>query len=235
MDAYMKKHKKEIDSYLKSLDTSELYNIIYSFSEKHQDVAEYLKVNTLLYRKDIKSLVNRIHEISSAVWNGLRSRSRGLFIPDYSQLTLTLQALLDAGHADQLLDLGNEIIEECRNQLEENEDSPRVHENQVIKAFTPVLEVLKNAALESSLSDEERLLWIFDAALLYGTEEICQPFIEYLTDDANKDYWDLVVDALLERMEEGDFEDTYSPGAQQWCKYAFECAGRSDEFPEDNA
>ena len=30
--AYMKKHKKEIDSYLKSLDTSELYNIIYSFS-----------------------------------------------------------------------------------------------------------------------------------------------------------------------------------------------------------
>lgn len=227
----IKKYKKNIDEYLKSLGKKDFYKMIYSFADKHQDIANYLEINALIYKKDFDGIGKLVQEHLSTIWEKFTSQSRGTFIPDYSQLTTILQILLDAGNADLILDLGNEIIEDCKSELEEFEDSPRIREEKVIKAFAPVLEVIKSAIADSSLSEDERLLWVFDATLFYGTEDICQPLIDYMTDDANKDAWDPVVDILIERMEDEEFEDKYAPGIRQWCKYAFEAAGREDELP----
>ncbi|MBQ7607458.1 MAG: hypothetical protein IJU76_05760 [Desulfovibrionaceae bacterium] len=232
MNPSVDKQKKEFEAYLKRLDKKELYELIYTFAKDHSDIENYILANILIGKKDIDGAFSVARDLNSDIWNNVASDTK-VFVPDFTLLTNVVKELLDAGYADQILDLGNEIIDNCRVELETEYEDIVIDEDATITAITPLLEVIKDAVLDSSLSDDERLLWLFDATLLYGTEDICQPFVDYISDDTSKDDWDPVVDILLERMEEEDFEEKYAPNILEWCKHAFSCAGRIDEFPYD--
>ncbi len=75
-------------------------------------------------------------------------------LPDYSHVQEQLQALLSAGHADAVLELGEELWEQGSRQVETAHD-----EGKTAQAIAECLHVVLCALPQSSLPPSEQLLW----------------------------------------------------------------------------
>lgn len=149
-------------------------------------------------RGDAKTLVARarrlINELSAEPgwtnrWTGEGS------LPDYSGLRRLLQNLLDAGHADSLLDLGRDLMAQGQHQVEQTHD-----EGETAGEVIGCLNVVFKAMLQSRLSDVEKLLYVIDLEsqdqfdLTQGAEVVWRRRWP-------KAVWSDVADALISRLE----------------------------------
>ncbi len=78
-------------------------------------------------------------------------------IPDYSHVRQQFKTLLTAGHADALLDLGDELWREGTYQVGHSDD-----EGETAGAIGECLDIVLQALPQSSLSPSEQLLWVID-------------------------------------------------------------------------
>lgn len=81
-------------------------------------------------------------------------------LPDYSHLEEQLQALVDRGHADTVLQLGAELWTKGNAQVEQSDD-----EGETAIAIAACLETVMAALPQSSLSPPEQLLWVIERML----------------------------------------------------------------------
>lgn len=81
-------------------------------------------------------------------------------LPDFSHLEEQLQALVDQGHADAVLQLGTELWTKRNTQVEQSDD-----EGETAMAIAACLETVITALPRSSLSPPEQLLWAIDRML----------------------------------------------------------------------
>lgn len=131
-------------------------------------------------------------------------------VPDYSHVRQQFQSLLNAGHADQLLELGDELWRLGTNQVEQSDD-----DGETQGALSTCLDIVLQAVPRSSLSRSDQLLWVIDrmlddefSLLESGEEVIADP--AYTAAD-----WQEVANAVEKRLagldtsRSAQFSDTY--------------------------
>ncbi len=82
------------------------------------------------------------------------------FVPDYAPIEKELRALLNGGHAEAVLDLGEEIFELSTAQVEGSDDG-----GETAGDLSNCLAVILQAMAKSQRPDAERLTWYWDKLL----------------------------------------------------------------------
>ncbi len=153
-------------------------------------------------RKEIKKLTDEQAWYSH--WNNEGS------VPDYSHVQQQFKALLDKGHVDELLELGDELWRLGTGQVEQSDD-----EGLTMGALSECLEIVLQAVPKSSLPRSGQLLWVIERlladefSLLESGEEILRAPM-YVESD-----WREVAAALdlrlglLEKPRGANFSDTH--------------------------
>jgi uncharacterized Zn finger protein len=162
-------------------------------------------------------------------WNG-----EG-FTPDYAPVAQRLAALLAAGHADAVIDLGTELLKRGMEQASQSND-----EGETGQQLVEALRVIYQALPRSTLSPGRQILWDIDARLLdsCGFLDGVQGPLERLR-NGPAEAWGQVADELAARLDafpkrtgkSGDFFAVFErKSLMQWLLLALERAGRKTEI-----
>ncbi len=118
----------------------------------------------------------------------------GGFTTNFSVVREKLQELLDAGHADEVLTLGREILEHGQELVGRANDEGETAEE--VAACVPVIE---KALRSSSMPPAKRLLWVVDL-LLADEYDICDGLAAHLALAHAKEDWSTLADSLAARL-----------------------------------
>jgi uncharacterized Zn finger protein len=227
--------REEIDPFLKGKTKAQLIDLIGELAQQHPEMAQELMDRRQLTSGNTKALVTRlrreIQEIGDEpgwqdYWRG------GGYTPDYSGIRKKLETLLKAGHADEVLTLGRELVTIGLRQVEQSHD-----EGETATEVADCMPLIVKALDQSTLDGADRLNWALDAELedQYG---ICEAFAEYLHRRHSKSAWHALADRLLDRLKRlkstksaDDFHRNYERDRlSNWAIHALERAGRKDEI-----
>ena len=150
-------------------------------------------------------------------------------IPGFAKSSRTL---LNAGHTDEVLTLGRELVTTGIRQVEESDD-----EGETEREIADCMPVIVAALDRSSLDTADKLTWALDA-LLEDQFEVCEAFGEYLHRRHPQTAWHTLADRLLARLhglkgskDADDFSRNYERDRlSDWAIHALERAGREDEI-----
>jgi len=203
---------QDLRSFLMTKSLYELADIILRFSESHPDFRSGLEderratdgeFSELLRetRREMRSLT-----AEEAWWNGWKGFGN---LPDYSGLEARLKILVDHGQADEVVELGRELVERGVEQVGRSND-----EGETAAGIHGCLEVVAEALEKSGLAAEEKILYAIDALLAddYG---ICDDLARVLHDPWEEAVWAGVADRLMERLER---EPTVSGKGDDWSR-----------------
>lgn len=226
--------KPEINTYLNGKTKAQLIELIHDLAGKFPKIAQELTDRKQLALGDVKSLIKRlkkdIREISREpgwqnYWQG-----EG-YTPDYSEIRIKLESLLETGYADEVVTLGKDLIELGSRQVEESHD-----DGETAMAIEECMPVIVKSLDQSSMNKVDKLAWAVDVVQKddYG---IYDAFIDYLDRRHAKADWSILADRLLKQLDkmkhiEGDdFHRKYvRDRLSDWVIYALERAGREDEI-----
>ena len=226
---------KEIDQFLKGKTKAQLVELIHEITQHHPEVAQEIVDRQQLSSGHIKTLVTRlrseIQEIGDEPgWQDYR-RGDG-YTPDYSGIRKKLEILLKAGHADEVLTLGRELVTTGIRQVAESHD-----EGETGMEVADCIPVIVKALDQSSLDSADKLNWALDA-VLKDQYEVCESFVEYLHRKHPKSAWHTLADRLvlrLKKMKRSRGQDDFSRNYERdrlsnWAIHALDQAGRKDEI-----
>ncbi len=115
--------------------------------------------------------------------------------PDFSSIHKRLELLVESGHADEVLELGRELLDQSEDVIERYD-----HDGEVSMDLAPCMDVVMNAVEGSSLSPSQRILWLIDAShadpydIIYNVDQ-------YLHKDKyDMAAWSEAADVLLGRL-----------------------------------
>ncbi|MBU4448654.1 MAG: hypothetical protein KKD99_08710, partial [Proteobacteria bacterium] len=143
-----------------------------------------------------------------------------------------LETLLKAGHTDEVLNLGRELVETGMRQVEESHD-----EGETAMEIADCMPVIVAALDQSSLDTADKLTWALDA-LIEDQFEVCEAFAEYLQRRHPQTAWHTLADRLLARLNglkgakgADDFSRNYERDRlSNWSIHALERTDREDEI-----
>jgi uncharacterized Zn finger protein len=227
--------QKEIGQFLKGKTKAQLVDLIHAIAQQHPEVAQEIVDRRQLSSGHTKALVTRlrreIQEIGDEL--GWQNYWRGEgYTPDYSGIRKKLETLLEAGHADEVLTLGRELVSTGVRQVAESHD-----EGETEMAVAACMPVIVKALDQSSLDSTDKLNWALDAELA-DQYEVCEAFAEYLQRKHPQTAWHTLADRLLVRLKEmkpSKGLDDFSRRCERdrlsgWAIHALERAGRKDEI-----
>jgi hypothetical protein len=99
--------------------------------------------------------------------------------------------LIETGHADEVLDLGQELVTVGTQQVEASDD-----EGETAMEVARCMPIIVSALQKSSLDDIEKLNWALDA-LMEDQYEICEAFAEYLQRSHSQSSWHELADQII--------------------------------------
>ena len=234
VNATSRDRQKEIAGFLKGKTKAQLIELIHELAEQYPEMAGNLVDRGQLISGNTKSLVTRLRrEIRETVnqhgWQNYW-RNEG-FTPDYSGIRTKLETLLKAGHADEVLRLGLELVTSGTRQVEESHD-----EGETAMEVAACMPVVVEALDQSSLDAADKLNWALDA-VLEDQFDVCEVFAEYLFRQHPKPAWHTLVDRLLTRLDGlkgksgvDSFRRNYERNQlSNWVIHALEQSGREKE------
>jgi len=140
--------------------------------------------------------------------------------------------LLDAGYANDVVDLGNKLIELGNNLVGESDD-----EGETAMEIESCLPVIVQAVQKSSMDKVAQLMWAIDIVLKdeYGIFDV---YHEFLDQRHAKKHWNMVADQLFEKLDNmkhinGDKKSSRSYERDRlsgWVIFALERCGRDLEI-----
>ncbi len=225
----------EIEPFLQGKSKAQLIELLLELAEQHPDIAQDLRDREQITSGSTKKLVARLRkEIREAGgqpgweddWYGRGSTT------DYSEIRNKLEALLKAGHADEVLSLGRELLIAGTRQVEESND-----EGETAEEVAACMPVVVKALGQSSLSPAAQLAWAVEA-VLKDSYDLCGAFEEYLDRRHPKEAWNTLANQFLAQLktfaparEMDEFSRSYARDRlADWAIHALEQAGRSDEI-----
>ena len=230
-----KKVQSEITAFLNGKTKTQLTKLIIELAGKFPKMAQELTDRQQLASGDVKSLITRlkkdIREITSEPgWQNYWQHEG--YTPDYSQIRIKLETLLKAGHPDEVLKLGKELIEFGNRQIEESHD-----DGETATEIEECMPVIVKALEQSSMAKVDKLVWAVDVALKddYDTFDA---FGDYLCRKHAKADWGILADELLKQLgkmkhsgNKNDFHRDYARDRlSDWIIYALDQAGRNEEI-----
>lgn len=189
-----------VSGYLESLSHPALLDFVRELANDFPDVRQRLTDRAELQSGDVaKLIVNTRREIEnvSAEPGWTRHWSNERHIPDYSHVQERLESLLASGHPDEVVTLGETILERGIRQVEMSND-----EGETGRQIAGCMEVAFRALKSSSKTGAERLLWDIDARLRdhYCILDGIHGPIEDQRGFTGED-WSVVADNLARRMD----------------------------------
>ncbi len=227
--------RMEIEPFLQGKSKDQLIELLLELAEQHPDIAQDLMDRQQITSGSTKQLVTRLRkDIREAGrqpgweddWYG------GASTADYSEIRHKLEALLEAGHAEEVLSLGRELLIAGTRQVEESND-----EGETAEEVAACMPVVVKALEQSSLPPAARLAWAVEA-VLKDSYDLCGAFEEYLDGRHPKEAWNILANQLLAQLktfeparEADEFSRNYARNRlTDWAIHALEQAGRSDEI-----
>lgn len=142
---------------------AELLDLLGNLSRRFPEVTQCILETEQLASGQVDELVATLHQeidnlTAEPVWYD-HWRDTGN-LPDFSHLDGQLQALAACGHADAVLELGEELWTKGHAQVEQSHD-----EGETAMAIAACLETVMAALPQSTLSPAEQLLWVIDRML----------------------------------------------------------------------
>lgn len=220
---------------IESMGKAELVEFVLDLVKKYPEIGGKIEEEEALKDGRINKIVRSIREEIEALasepawanyWSGASS------IPDYSRVRERLQALLDSGHADAVVQLGKDLWDLGNQQIGESDD-----EGETGEEIASCMEVVLQSVTRSSLAPRDQILYIIDAYLSdeYGLLDGSESFFGEFTD---KQSWSEVADSLLARLEEmprvhmkTDFSKSYRRKCiMHWAIDALGRSGRRNEI-----
>lgn len=234
-DAFSEDMRQHIDAFLKGKTKAQLIELIHDLAAEYPELIFEISDRQQLNSGDTRTMVSRLRKEIRDIgdepawrnyWNGEGHT------PDYSGIRKKLETLLEAGHADDVLALGQELLEIGIRQVEKSHE-----EGETAMEVASCMPVLVKALKRSSLEAEDRLAWALDA-VLEDQFEVCEAFAEYLHQRHPKSAWNAFSDQLLGRLKKfkiskdrNDFSGKYRRDRlSDWLIHALERAGRKDEI-----
>jgi len=227
--------RKEINQFLIGKTKAQLIELIHEIAQQHPEIAQALEDRRQLSSGHTEKLVARLRREIQEIGDqpGWRDywRDDG-YTPDYSGIRKKLETLLGAGHADEVLALGWELVSIGIHQVEESQD-----EGETGFEVTSCMPVIVEALDQASLDIADKLDWALDA-VLKDEYEVCEAFTEYLHRKHPKSAWKALADRLLVRLKEmkcskgaDDFSRYYERDRlSDWAIHALDRSGRRDEI-----
>ena len=228
--------RQDIDNFLQGKTKAQLIELIHDLAGQYPEMARDLADRKQVISGNIKTLVTRLrNEIrilgSEPGWQNYWN-SEG-YTPDYSGIRHKLETLLQAGHTDEVLTLGRELVATGIRQVEESDD-----EGETAREIAECMPVIVEALDRSSLDPADKLTWALDA-LLEDQFEVCEAFGKYLHRQHPPKAWHTLADRLLARLPRlkgakkgiDDFNRNYERDRlSNWAIHALERAGREAEI-----
>ena len=227
--------KSEIGTFLKDKTKVQLIELIYDLAGQFPRMAQELTDRKRIVSGDVKSLVKRvkknIREISYEP--GWQNKWQGDgYTPDYSEIRIKLETLLTAGHADEVVALGRDLIEHGIQQVEQSHD-----DGETGTEIEECMPILVKSLDQSTMEKADKLAWAVDVVLKddYG---ILDAFGDYLCRRHTKADWNILADRLLKQLgkmkhtgSNDEFHRNYERDQlSNWVVHALERAGREGEI-----
>ena len=189
--------RREITSFLKGNTKAQLIEHFLDLAERNPEVRQELADSKQLASGNtsriVKQLRREIREMGSR-YDWQDRWENDCSSPDFSRIHNKLAALLAAGHADEVLSLGKELMAEGKRLVETSDDEGET--GMEVSACYPVI---VSALEQSSLEPVDRLEWAVNA-VLDDEYYLCDAFSEYLYQKHEKKEWNLLSDRLLSRL-----------------------------------
>ncbi|MBW2631613.1 MAG: SWIM zinc finger domain-containing protein [Deltaproteobacteria bacterium] len=228
--------QQDIEGFLEGKTKAQLIDLIHELAGQYPEMAKEISDRKQLISGNAKTLVARLRkEIQDIGYEpGWQNYWKGEgYTPDYSGIRKKLEDLLKAGHADEVLTLGRELVTTGTRQVEESHD-----EGETEMEIAACMPVIVDALDRSSLDVADRLVWALDA-VLEDQFEVCEAFAEYLHRQHTETAWDVLADRLLARLtklKEGsrgadNFSSIFKRDRlSNWAIHALERSGRKKEI-----
>lgn len=222
---------------IESMDKGQLVEFVLNLVKEYSEIGRRIEEEEALREgrisKIVRSIRAEIEDLTSEpawanYWSGEGS------IPDYSGVRKRLQALLDSGHADEVVKLGEDLWRLGNEQVGSSDD-----EGETGSQISECIDVILQGVTKSSLFPRDQILWIIDIHLsdeydlLDGSEN-------YLAKLKDKQAWSEAADSLLERLERlpaAQMKTDFSTGYRRkrimnWAIEALQrCGRRKDIIP----
>jgi uncharacterized Zn finger protein len=227
--------RQDIDAFLQGKTKAQLIDLIHDLAGQYPEMARELSDRKQLISGNTEALVTRLYKEIRDLGNepGWQNywNSEG-YTPDYSGIRKKLETLLKAGHTDEVLTLGREIVTTGTRQVEESHDEGET-EMEIAACMPVVVEALDRSPLEAA----DKLAWALDV-VLEDQYELCEAFAEYLHRRHPQTVWHTLADRLLARLHElkgaqpadGFIRDYKRDQLSNWAIHALEEADREGEI-----
>jgi uncharacterized Zn finger protein len=115
--------------------------------------------------------------------------------PDLSSIHKRFDLLVKSGHADEVLELGLELLDQSEDLIERYD-----HDGEVSMDLAPCMEIVLNTVEDSSLSPSQQILWLIDASHA-DPYDIIYDVNQYLNREKyDMPAWSEAADVLLGRL-----------------------------------
>jgi uncharacterized Zn finger protein len=230
---HAKRSTATLHSYLEQQTKPQLVALLEELAEHYPIVRESILDRRDLAMGSVKGLVQQArqeidHLSAEPGWSNHWDDAG--YTPDYSRVRDRLQALLDKGHADEVLALGKHLLEAGTQQVEMSQD-----EGETAEAISACLSVVFRALLHSSLSRAEQMLWAVEAEL-DDEYDLCQAAEQFWEQEYAAADWQI----LAQKLTQGLHHFKATPGDDRflhhyrrdrltdWLIYALEHAGQHE-------
>jgi len=195
---YEEKTASEMLAYLEQQPKEQLIKMLLELQDHISGAYEFLKDQRDLEmgRSDeiIARTRNEIYEISSEP--GWRNEWTGEgFTPDYSQVRHRLEALLAYGYADEVVGLGEDLLEVGTKQVGMSEDG-----GETAVTIAECLDIVFRALPQSTLSPAEQLIWSVEADL-NDDHDLCDGAELFWDQEFDVADWNTLADRLDQRLD----------------------------------
>ena len=229
--AEQQQNTESLSTYLEKQTKAQLVELLDELTKAFPDVREFLKDRRKVRSGDASILLKAIRQEIADIregpdWDEYEYEYEQEYQPmSFNRLKTYLQALLIAGHADEAIPLGKELINAVNFALD-NYDI----EGDIIDEVPACMEIVVRALPASSLSSAEQLIWAVDIELA-DSYELCYNVLENIWNNTNKKSdWRELADELQKRLAVKQTDKYLRNQLTGWLIAALEQTGREDEI-----
>jgi len=226
---------QDVDTFLKRKTKAQLIELIGELAVQYPEIARDLSDRKQLKTGNVKTITKRLHREIQEIgyepgWQNYWQNEG--FTPDYSGIRKKLKTLLNAGHPEEVLSLGHELVTIGCRQVEESHD-----EGETAMEIADCMPIIVDALDRSNLDCAEKLNWALDA-VLKDQYDVCDMFGEYLHRKHPESGWNNLADRLLTRLKRNKTTNVVKEFSRKcerdrlsnWAIHALENCGRKKEI-----
>ncbi len=222
-----------LQAFLAAHTQADLVALLIDLAQRFPEVRDVLAVRQMLASDDTDQLEAEVlgQIMQASAEPDWRNRWAGDgYAPDYGPAYDGLRHLLDQGHANAVVRLGERLLEAGISQVEQSHD-----DGETAIAVASCLSVVFQALPSSSLEPDQQIGWAIDA-LLRDPYDLCHGARRVLEQPYPLAAWSKIADDLLSRLDSlpvaaGDFSSEYQRGqVTDFAILALAKAGRDEEI-----